>query len=136
MARIALDPEFGVIAECDALGQQRHSASPCRRLVITVDVVKPQPADLIHEPRAGRPWWNGDGCIVIRVGPALPLYGKTTFARTTLNPQQLLDTKTLGISASDVTVTIAYRYGGGLNHNVEPNTIRVVSSLSMRFPTT
>lgn len=67
---------------------------------------------------------------------ALPLYGKTTFARTTLNPQQLLDTKTLGISASDVTVTVAYRYGGGLNHNVEPNTIRVVSSIAMHFPTT
>ncbi len=67
---------------------------------------------------------------------ALPLYGKTTFARSTLNPQQLLDTKTLGVSASDATLTVAYRYGGGLNHNVEPNTIRVISSLIMNFPTT
>ncbi len=67
---------------------------------------------------------------------ALPLYGKTTFPRTTLNPQQLLDTKTLGISATDVVVTVAYRYGGGLNHNVEPNTIRTVSTLIMNFPTT
>lgn len=67
---------------------------------------------------------------------ALPLYGKTTFSRTTLNPQQLLDTKTLGISASDVIVTVAYRYGGGLNHNVEPNTIRTISTLIMNFPTT
>lgn len=67
---------------------------------------------------------------------ALPLYGKSTFARTTLNPQQLLDTKTLGVSASDTTVTVNYRYGGGLNHNVEPNTIRVVSTLIMRFPVT
>ena len=67
---------------------------------------------------------------------ALPLYGKTTFSRTTLNPQQLLDTKTLGVSASDATVTVSYRYGGGLNHNVEPNTIRVVSSLLMNFPVT
>lgn len=67
---------------------------------------------------------------------ALPLYGKTTFARTTLNPQQLLDTKTLGISSTDAIVTVSYRYGGGLSHNVEPNTIRVVSTLIMSFPVT
>ena len=67
---------------------------------------------------------------------ALPLYGKKTFARTTLNPQKLLDTKTLGVSATDTTVTVSYRYGGGSTHNVEPNTIRVVSSLNMRFPIT
>lgn len=67
---------------------------------------------------------------------AIPLYGKTTFARTTLNPQQLLDTKTLGVSATDAVVSVSYRYGGGLNHNVEPNTIRVVSTLIMNFPVT
>lgn len=67
---------------------------------------------------------------------ALPLYGKSTFSRTTLNPQKLLDTKTLGVSASDTLVTVTYRYGGGLNHNVEPNTVRVVSTLIMRFPVT
>ncbi len=67
---------------------------------------------------------------------ALPLYGKTTFSRTTLNPQKLLDTKTLGVSATDTVVNISYRYGGGSTHNVEPNTIRVVSSLSMHFPVT
>ncbi len=67
---------------------------------------------------------------------ALPLYGKTTFSRTTLNPQKLLDTKTLGVSASDTVVTVSYRYGGGSQHNVEPNTVRVVSSLVMRFPVT
>lgn len=67
---------------------------------------------------------------------ALPLYGKTTFSRTTLNPQKLLDTKTLGVTATDAVVTISYRYGGGSSHNVEPNTIRVISSLVMRFPVT
>jgi len=67
---------------------------------------------------------------------ALPLYGKTTFARTTLNPQKLLDTKTLGVSGTDTVATVSYRYGGGSTHNVEPNTIRVVSSLVLRFPVT
>ena len=67
---------------------------------------------------------------------ALPLYGKRTFPRLALNPQKLLDTKTLGISATDATVTVAYRYGGGASHNVEPDTIRFVSSLVMSFPST
>lgn len=67
---------------------------------------------------------------------ALPLYGKTTFPRSILNPQQLLDTKTLGVAAADAVVTVTYRYGGGSSHNVEPNTVRVISSLSMRFPVT
>lgn len=65
---------------------------------------------------------------------ALPLYGKRTFARNSLNPQKLLDTKTLGISATDATVTIDYRYGGGSTHNIEPDTIRFVNSLVMNFP--
>lgn len=67
---------------------------------------------------------------------ALPLYGKTTFPRLVLNPQKLLDTKTLGISATDTTVTVIYRYGGGLAHNVEPDTIRYVNSLTMTFVNT
>lgn len=67
---------------------------------------------------------------------ALPLYGKTTFPRITLNPQQLLDTKTLGVTSVDSTVTINYRYGGGSSHNVEPDTVRYVSSLLMSFPNT
>ena len=65
---------------------------------------------------------------------ALPLYGKKTFPRPVLNPQRLLDTKTLGVSASDVVITIAYRFGGGLSHNVEANSVKSVSSLSMAFP--
>lgn len=67
---------------------------------------------------------------------ALPLYGKTTFPRLMLNPQKLLETKTLGVSASDATVSITYRYGGGSNHNVESDTIRFVSSLIMSFENT
>jgi hypothetical protein len=67
---------------------------------------------------------------------ALPLYGKKTFPRLSLNPQKLLDTKTLGISATDSTVSVSYRYGGGSSHNSEPDTIRFVSSLVMRFPNT
>lgn len=65
---------------------------------------------------------------------ALPLYGKRTFTRLSINPQQLIDTKTLGVIASDVTLYVNYRYGGGLSHNAEPNTVSSVKTLLMSFP--
>lgn len=65
---------------------------------------------------------------------ALPLYGKRTFSRLSINPQQLLNTKTLGVVASNVTLTVNYRFGGGLSHNAEPNTVRSVKTLKMSFP--
>lgn len=67
---------------------------------------------------------------------ALPLYGKKTFTRNTLNPQRLLNTKTLGVAAVDVDLTVTYRYGGGLSHNVEKGTIRTISSLITTFKNT
>jgi hypothetical protein len=67
---------------------------------------------------------------------ALPLYGKTTFPRISIDPQQLITTRTLGVASSNTTLTINYRYGGGLNHNAEANTIRNIKTLGMTFPTT
>lgn len=65
---------------------------------------------------------------------ALPLYGKKQFSRFTLNPNNLLQTTTLGIISPNSTLTIVYRYGGGLNHNIGPNSIRGVATLLMSFP--
>ena len=65
---------------------------------------------------------------------ALPLYGKQTFTRLSINPQQLIDTKTLGVVATDVTLYVNYRYGGGLSHNAEANTINTIKTLRMNFP--
>lgn len=65
---------------------------------------------------------------------AIPLYGKTTFPRLTLDPQQMLQTRTLGVIAENTTLSITYRYGGGLSHNAEPNSITNVSTLLMTFP--
>lgn len=65
---------------------------------------------------------------------ALPLYGKQTFTRLSIDPQRLIDTKTLGVSASDVTLYVNYRFGGGLSHNAEPNTINTLKTLRMSFP--
>lgn len=57
-----------------------------------------------------------------------------TFSRIPVNPQQLLQTKTLGVAAADTSLQISYRYGGGLNHNVPVNNIRTVKTLKIFFP--
>lgn len=60
-------------------------------------------------------------------------YSKT-FSRIPINPQQLLQTKTLGVVATDTTLTVNYRYGGGLNHNVPVDTVRTIKTLKIFFP--
>ena len=65
---------------------------------------------------------------------ALPLYGKTTFSRFSLDPNKLMQTQTLGISPRNTTLTVSYRAGGGLKHNVAADTIKTVSKLFLKFP--
>ena len=60
-------------------------------------------------------------------------YSKT-FSRIPVNPQQLLQTKTLGVCAIDTTLIVKYRHGGGLNHNIPVNTLRTVKTLKIFFP--
>ena len=57
-----------------------------------------------------------------------------TFSRIPVNPQKLLQTSTLGVAAANTTLTVTYRYGGGLSHNVEPNNIRNPVSVTLEFP--
>lgn len=65
---------------------------------------------------------------------ALPLYGKTNFSRFTIDPNNLLRTSTLGAIAPNVIITVTYRAGGGMNHNIPPQSISEVSYLNMTFP--
>lgn len=65
---------------------------------------------------------------------ALPLYGKRSFARFTLDPGKLLGTQTLGVSPVNTTLTVNYRHGGGLFHNVAATSIKTISTLKMQFP--
>jgi hypothetical protein len=57
-----------------------------------------------------------------------------TFSRTSINPQQLLQTKTLGVATVNTSLTVNYRYGGGLSHNVPASSIRTIKQLEMFFP--
>jgi hypothetical protein len=63
---------------------------------------------------------------------AIP-YSKTS-SRVPVNPQKLLTTNTLGVAGSNTTLSINYRYGGGLSHNVPANSITSVYNLSIAFP--
>lgn len=65
---------------------------------------------------------------------ALPLYGKKIFSRFALDPGKLLGTQTLGVSPVNTTITVVYRYGGGLSNNVAATSIKTVSTLRMQFP--
>jgi len=67
---------------------------------------------------------------------AVPLYGKKTFTRFTLNPGNLLKTTTFGAITPNSTITVEYRFGGGLKHNISPGSIRGASVLNVTFPTT
>jgi len=65
---------------------------------------------------------------------ALPLYGdRKTFTKVALDPNALLQTKSLGVSPVNTTLTILYRSGGGLTHNVSANSIRTITSLVTKF---
>ena len=65
---------------------------------------------------------------------ALPLYGKSTFSRFTIDPNNLLKTSTLGSIAPNVTITVNYRAGGGSSHNISARNISEIAYLNLSFP--
>lgn len=64
---------------------------------------------------------------------SLPLYGKKHFPRFSIDPNALLQTQTLGISPKGTTISVRYRHGGGLNHNVAAGSIRNLGTLNLQF---
>lgn len=65
---------------------------------------------------------------------AVPLYGKRNFSRFTIDPGNLLQTSTLGTITPNTTLTVTYRYGGGLSHNVIARSLKNIVSMVMSFP--
>jgi hypothetical protein len=58
------------------------------------------------------------------VGSSLP--GSPTYLGTAFDPSNFLSTKTYGQAPSNTVLTIKYRYGGGVNHNIRSNSLRNV----------
>lgn len=65
---------------------------------------------------------------------AIPFPYSKTISRIPVNPEKLLTTNTLGVAASDTVLTVVYRYGGGLIHNVAPGSIKTILNLVIEFP--
>lgn len=67
---------------------------------------------------------------------ALPLAGRNTFTSYSLDPQNFIKTRSLGLSPFNTTLTINYRTGGGLATNVPPGSIKNVSEAAFDFSST
>lgn len=65
---------------------------------------------------------------------ALSLRGHTSLARQQITPEKLLRSRTLGVAATNVTLTVSYRAGGGVSHNVAKGRVNVVRSARTSFP--
>lgn len=66
---------------------------------------------------------------------AIKLYGdKKSLNKITIDPNSFLGTQTLGISPRNTTLTINYRSGGGLSHNVGVSQVTTVTTLITEFP--
>lgn len=65
---------------------------------------------------------------------SLPLYGKKTFSRFSIDPSSMLQTQTLGVSPKNTTITVKYRYGGGISHNIAPNSVIGVETSFLTWP--
>jgi hypothetical protein len=65
---------------------------------------------------------------------ALPLYGnKRSFSRFSIDPNILLESRTLGVSPVNTQLTVTYRHGGGFSHNVGPGQITEIIALVTKF---
>lgn len=67
---------------------------------------------------------------------ALPVTGKRNFTTFSIDPQNFLKTRTLGLSPFNTTLTVTYRVGGGEKTNVPAGTIKSFSSSVLDFSTT
>lgn len=64
---------------------------------------------------------------------SLDLYGKKYVSRFSIDPNKLLETQTLGLSPKNTTITVRYRYGGGVGHNVGVKAIETIETLELEF---
>lgn len=53
----------------------------------------------------------------------LPIKGKDVVNRVDLDPAQLLENSSLGVSPKGKVITVVYKHGGGSSHNVGPGSI-------------
>ena len=68
------------------------------------------------------------------VGSSLP--GSPTYLNTAFDPANFLSTKAYGLAPSNTQLTITYRYGGGVDHNIVSNSLRSIQSSTIELDET
>ena len=75
-----------------------------------------------------------DNILIDPSNAAISLYGKEYFSKISFDPAQLLKTNSLGISPRNTTISITYRYGGGINHNIPPYSLEnIITTTNIVF---
>lgn len=67
---------------------------------------------------------------------SIPLNGRPSFDTFSIDPQNFLKTRTLGLTPQDVTLTVRYRVGGGPETVVAPGTLTAFKAADLEFSTT
>lgn len=62
------------------------------------------------------------------------ILSNTAYSGNLLDPNNFLNTSTLGIGPANTTLTVSYRYGGGIESNVPANSITKFDDLRMNWP--
>ncbi len=75
-----------------------------------------------------------DSDLIPNVGDlAIPLYGKSSFSSISIDPQNFLKTKSMGIGPSNTILNVTYRVGGGISSNVPERSIDSFSNANIEF---
>lgn len=67
---------------------------------------------------------------------SLPLAGRESISSFTIDPQNFLKTRSLGLSPHDTTLTVTYRVGGGSESNVPARSIKKPNKVNLSFTST
>lgn len=85
---------------------------------------------------SGNEYANDEDVIPDPSEHAIKLFGdKKSFTAVSIDPKSFLETQTLGISPRNTDLSITYRYGGGISHNVASGKINSIQSLLTTFRT-
>lgn len=80
----------------------------------------------------------GDGLsddATLTPSPYQYVLSSTSYAGNTIDPNNFLSTSTLGIAPSNTTLTVVYRYGGGVESNVPAGSINALDEITYEWPT-
>ena len=77
---------------------------------------------------------NEDGFFTNPEEISLPLRNRNYENAYSLDPKNLINSPSLGVTPAGKTLTVKYKFGGGSDHNVTSGAINEISSLKFKFP--